>query len=192
MPNFFVDDRRFPDNTKYYKNLLHNVNGGPILHKLKHPPPLFDEMDPSFFCAYDESTHFEQLQKDLALLHLKPHVRNTVYAILQKYWSVFNDKGVFIPVKNYKCVIDTGEAQPIAIKKTIYGPKEPPIMRDAIAALAKVGHIWQIHDGHWLFKALLAPRPHQEHVCDINSFVYSAELSHPDNCLPNPMLQFSN
>jgi hypothetical protein len=26
-------------------------------------------------------------------------------------------------------------------------------------------------DRRWLFKALLAPKPHQEHVCDINKFV---------------------
>ncbi len=45
-------------------------------------------------------------------------------------------------------------------------------MRDAIAALEKVGHIWQIHDERWLFKALLAPKPHQEHVRDINKFVW--------------------
>jgi hypothetical protein len=106
------------------------------------------------------------------LLHLEPHLHDKVYATIQKYWSDFKDKGIFIPVKNYECVIDTGDAQPIAVKKIIYRPKETPIMRDAIAALAKVGHIWQIHDGRWLFKALLAPKPHQEHVRDINKFVW--------------------
>jgi hypothetical protein len=45
-------------------------------------------------------------------------------------------------------------------------------MRDAIAALAKVGHIHQIHDGRLLFKALLAPKPHQEHVHGIDKFVW--------------------
>jgi hypothetical protein len=45
-------------------------------------------------------------------------------------------------------------------------------MRDAIAALGKVGNIRQIHDGRWLFKALLAPKPHQEHVRDIGKFVW--------------------
>jgi len=110
--------------------LLHNIDGGPILCKLKHPPPLLDEVD------------------------------------------VFDDKGVFIPVKNYECVIDAGDAKPITIKKILYGPKEIPIMRDAIAALAKVGHIRQIHDGHWLFKVLLPPKPHQEHVHDIDNFVW--------------------
>jgi len=43
--------------------------------------------------------------------------------------------------KNYECVIDTGDAKPITVTKILYGPKEIPIMRDAIAALAKVGHI---------------------------------------------------
>jgi hypothetical protein len=107
---------------------------------------LFDEVDPAFFCAYDKSTHGEHLQKDLNLLHLKPNVCGKVYAIVQKYWSIFNNKGNFIPIKDYKCVIDTRDAQSIAIKKIIYRLKETPIMRGAIAALAKVGHIQQIHD----------------------------------------------
>ena len=45
-------------------------------------------------------------------------------------------------------------------------------MRKAIAALQKVGHIHQIHDGHSLFKAVLAPKLHQEHVHHINDFVW--------------------
>ena len=45
-------------------------------------------------------------------------------------------------------------------------------MRDAIAALAKVGQICQLTNGHWLIKALLAPKPHQEHVRHINKFVW--------------------
>jgi hypothetical protein len=45
-------------------------------------------------------------------------------------------------------------------------------MRNPITALEKVGHIQQIHNGRWLFKALLAPKPHQEHVHDIDKFVW--------------------
>jgi hypothetical protein len=45
-------------------------------------------------------------------------------------------------------------------------------MRKAIAALEKVGHICQIHDGRWLFKAVLAPKPHQEHFENIGDFVW--------------------
>ena len=45
-------------------------------------------------------------------------------------------------------------------------------MRKAIAGLEQVGHIRQIHDGRWLFKCVLAAKPHQEHVRDINDFVW--------------------
>jgi hypothetical protein len=46
------------------------------------------------------------------------------------------------------------------------------IMHKSIAALAKVGHIHQIHGGQWLFKALLAAKPHQEHISTIKDFVW--------------------
>ena len=53
---------------------------------------------------YDESLHGEKLRKELDLSHLPIGLRRKVYALLQKYWSVFDDKGQFIPVKDYKCV----------------------------------------------------------------------------------------
>jgi hypothetical protein len=43
-------------------------------------------------------------------------------------------------------------------------------MQKCIRALAKVGHIQQITGGSWLFKALLAPKPHQEHIMNIDDF----------------------
>ena len=121
---------------------------------------------------YDESLHGEKLRKELDLSHLPIGLRRKVYALLQKYWSVFDDKGQFIPVKDYKCSIDTGSARPICVKNINYGPREIPIMRKHIAALEKLGHIRQIHAGGWLFKALLAPKPHQEHVRHISDFVW--------------------
>jgi hypothetical protein len=45
-------------------------------------------------------------------------------------------------------------------------------MRRSIAALENVGHISQIHVGQWLFKALLGPKPHQEHISNIADFVW--------------------
>ena len=85
---------------------------------------------------------------------------------------MFDESTYFVPVKHYECVIDTGSARPIAVKKINYGPREIPKMRACIAALEKVGHIEQIHDGQWLFKCLLAPKPHQEHVYNIAEFVW--------------------
>jgi hypothetical protein len=45
-------------------------------------------------------------------------------------------------------------------------------MQKCIAALEKLGQIEQTHSGQWLFKALLAPKPHQEHVTNIDDFVW--------------------
>jgi hypothetical protein len=87
-----------------------------------------------------------------------------VYDLIREFWPVFDERGIFIPVENYECVIDTGAAHPIAIKKILYGEQETVIMGRCISALAKVGHIRQITDGRWLLKALLAAKPHQEHV----------------------------
>jgi hypothetical protein len=75
---------------------------------------------------------------------------------MKKYWTVLDDCGVWIPVKNYECVINTGNVPSIAIKKIHYSPKEIPIMRKKIAALSKVGHTRQIHKDQCLFKAVLA------------------------------------
>jgi hypothetical protein len=45
-------------------------------------------------------------------------------------------------------------------------------MQKCIATLENLGHISQIiHQGRWMFKALLAPKPHQEHVMSIDEFV---------------------
>ncbi len=115
------------------------MEGGIILQKLKHPASPLDEVDPLFFCTHDKAKHGEQMQHDLNLSHLEPQVHNRVYVLVKKYWPVFDKNGVFVPVKHYECVIDTGNSPPIAIKKILCGPNETHIMRKAITALEKVG-----------------------------------------------------
>jgi hypothetical protein len=150
-----------------------NVNGGPVLRKLKHPPPDPNGLaDPLFLFEYNKAQRSQWLREQLDLSHLDQALRNQIYALVIKYWSVFDERGVFILVRNYECVIDTGNAAPIAVKKIYYGPTEIPIMRRAILALQKVGHIQQIHDGQSVFKAIFAPKPHQEHVRHINNYVW--------------------
>ena len=53
-------------------------------------------------------------------------------------------------------------------------PERRPSCRSAWHTLqiAKLGYIHQIHDGKWLFKAFLAPKPHQEHISNIDDFVW--------------------
>ena len=171
--NVFLDDRGFKDLSDDYDHVLHDVDGGPILCKLRHPAPALDaEIDPAFHSPFVPAKHEDQMRKDLDLSHLDPILQEKIYAIIKKYWSVFDEKGVFVPVKNYECVIDTGTARPISVKKILYGERETIIMRKCIAALAKVGHIVQTTEGEWMFKALLAAKPHQEHIRCIDEFVW--------------------
>ncbi len=170
--NVFFDNRGFPDESKDFDNLLYNIDGGVILQKKRYPTPPLDTVDPKFNWEYSEQLHGKTLRKDLDLSHLLPAQAAALIDVIKKYWCVFDERGVFVPVRNYECVIDTGTASPIAIKKILYGPWEIPIMQKSISALAKVGQIRQIHDGQWLFKALLAPKPHQEHISDFKDFVW--------------------
>jgi hypothetical protein len=92
--------------------------------------------------------------------------------MIKQHSAMFDEWGTFTPTWDYECVIDTGTTAPISIKKINYGTRETSIMHKCIAALEKVGQIVQIHDSRWLFKALLATKPHQEHISNIDEFAW--------------------
>jgi hypothetical protein len=112
------------------------------------------------------------MHRELDLSHLDVSLCNQVYCLIQKYWSVFDNKGQFVPVKDYSCKIDTGSAKPISVKKIHYSLWEIPIMCKCILSLAKLGHICQIYGSEWLFVTLLVLKPHQEYIRNINDFVW--------------------
>lgn len=171
--NVFVDDRGFPDQSDEFDTLLRNVDGGTVLRKRRHPPRPLDDIDPEFNVQYDEALHGEKFRAEFQPSPLLTAAENEELAnLIKEFWPVFDDKGLFIPVKDYECVIDTGTAAPIAVKGIRYGPYETPIMRECVAKLEKLGHISQIRDGQWLFKALLAPKPHQEHIRILAEFIW--------------------
>ena len=138
IKNIFADDRGYPDLTDNHDILLHNIDSGPVLRKLRHPPPPINEVNPSFDLPFDEALHGARLRQHLNLSHLDDALHARIYTLVQKYWSVFDERGVWVPVQNYECVIDTGDAPPIAVKNIRYGPKELPIMQKAIAGLEQV------------------------------------------------------
>ncbi len=107
-----------------YNQVLHNIDGGPILGKLWHPKPdLTALMDPLYYSPFIPEKHEAILKRDIELSHLEPDPQERIYNILRRHWSVFDEKGVFVPVKHYECVIDTGNSRPIAVKKILYGER---------------------------------------------------------------------
>ncbi len=170
--NIFYDDRGYPNQLHEFDVILHNIDGGTILRKRKHPALPINKVDPSYFIPYNKAAHGAILRRFINLSHLPTGIQQQVYQLLQKYWSIFDNKGQFVPIKDYQCVINTGTARPISVKNIHYGLHRTPIMRKCIAALKKIGHIRQVHDSEWQFKALLMPKPYQEHICNITDFVW--------------------
>ena len=78
--------------------LLHNIDGGPVLRKLRHPAPPLDDPDDLFTFPFIEDLHGNRMRKDLDLSHLAPDLQQQIYTLIVKYWSVFDDRGVFVPV----------------------------------------------------------------------------------------------
>ena len=95
-----MDDQGFLDQSDEYDTLLHNVDSGPILRKLKHLPPPVDVPDPRFHFPYDKSIHGGRLQEQLDLSHLDSSIQLVVTNLVKKYWSVFNERRVWVPVWN--------------------------------------------------------------------------------------------
>ncbi len=70
LQNVFLDDRGFPDQSDDYDLLLHNIDGGPVLRRLKHPAPdLNAPVDPAFFLEFIPENHEAQMRDEVDLSH---------------------------------------------------------------------------------------------------------------------------
>eukprot|EP00957_Ditylum_brightwellii_P194132 14784103-Ditylum_brightwellii.AAC.1 len=85
---------------------------------------------------YDPVKDKAELEKNLTLdTSITPSLRSRVVDFVIEFWDVFREVGVSTPVKGYELVIDTGDHQPIAVKKPHYGIHETPIMEKTIQQL---------------------------------------------------------
>jgi hypothetical protein len=100
-----------------YDHLLHNIDGGLVLRKKKFDDPVLDQDNMVFDFVYSKDEHSKRLKKELDLSHLQPEQSASLTALIKKYWCVFNERGTFVPVQHYQCIIDSGSAAPIAVKQ---------------------------------------------------------------------------
>ncbi len=101
--NVFLDDWGFPDQSREFDVILHNIQGDPILQKCKHAAPPIDKINPQFHSYYNKARLGQKLRSKLDLSHLDNVVWDLVYKLLQRYYLVFDNKEQFIPVKDCKC-----------------------------------------------------------------------------------------
>ena len=84
-------------------------------------PNLNGPINPSFDHYLVPEEHKDLMRKKVDLSHLNPDQQDQVYNLIREFWPVFDERGVFVLVKNYECVINTGTTRPIAVKKILYG-----------------------------------------------------------------------
>ena len=63
IKHVFVDNCGYPDQTDDHDTLLHNIEKGPVLRKLRHPPPPLGEVVPSFDFPFNEVLHGARLHQ---------------------------------------------------------------------------------------------------------------------------------
>ena len=131
-----------------------------------------DTLDPTFNVPFDDARDAQYLRDNLRIAHLSVDRQNQITSLIKRKWGVFRPEGMSIPVLDYKCNIDTGTAPPVRSKAVNFGPRESEIMQPMLDKLESIKQIRQVFDGKWLSPALLAPKPHQENVFDIDDYIW--------------------
>lgn len=107
-------------------------------------------------------------------------------SILHTYWYCFASIGIKRVILGYQFGIDTGDATPICCRKPHYGFHESTIIMKHIRVLLANDWIEEF-EGGWGVHVVLAPKPHQEKVVDIDDFVWRMCVSYRGlNRVTNP------
>ena len=128
--------------------------------------------------SYYYAVHADELKKDLKF---DPSVdditRKLIPEIIIEYWDSFAKEGAKRPILGYEFGIDTGGAKPMCCRKPSYGPYESKIILTQIAQL--LSNKWiEPCGGPWGSMIVLAQKPHQESITNIDDFVWRMCVSY--------------
>ncbi|MGH7954401.1 MAG: hypothetical protein ACREOZ_00415, partial [Gloeomargaritales cyanobacterium] len=125
----------------------------------------------------DDRDH-DELHKNL---RVGPNITATLHdrliTIIKSSWDCFYEEGARRPILGFEFCIDTGGAQPVSIRQPKYGPHEFKIIMSQIGSLLHNGWIKECV-GPWSSSIVLAAKPHQEHVTNIENFVWRMCVSY--------------
>jgi len=121
---------------------------------------------------YNAATHAAELDKGLRISdNVTDAIKTQLRQIIIKYWDSFCEEGAKRTILGYEFAIDTGDAKPVCCKKPNYGPYEAEIIMKQIRAL--LGNDWiELCFGPWGRAIVLAAKPHQEHIENIEDFIW--------------------
>jgi hypothetical protein len=106
-----------------------------------------------------------------------PSVRSAIVAIIESHWDCFYSAGVRFPILHFEFAIDTGASPPVCCKKPHYGPHESKIIMEQINVLLDNGFIRPCL-GPWGSSIVLAAKPHQEDIVNIEDFIWRLCISY--------------
>ena len=104
--------------------------------------------------------------------------KTTIQDIVKEHLCTFCNKGVSVSVKHYEMVINTGNAPPVSVKKLHYGLFETLIMQKTIDMLLSYNFIVQDYSSPYNSNIVLAPKPHQEDIKNIDDYIWRFCISY--------------
>ena len=104
-----------------------------------------------------------------------PEQRQQIIGIIKKHWDCFCKRGAKRTILGFEFGIDTGASPPVSCKIRQYGPHESKIMM--VQGLLDNDWIEET-TGPWGSMIVLAPKPHQENVEDIDDFIWRMCVSY--------------
>ena len=94
-----------------------------------------------------------------------------------EYWDSFTKEGAKRPIFGYEFGIDTGGAKPVCCHKTSHGPYKSKIILTQVAQL--LSNKWiEPCGGPWGSIIILAQKPPQESITNIDDFVWRMCVSY--------------
>ena len=127
---------------------------------------------------WDATRDTPELRKHLRIGDdVDPATCSSIESLVMKYWDVFYEAGVCKTILGFEFAINTGGSQPVCCRKPNYGPHESAIILEEQQALLANGWIRKCY-GPWGSLVVLAPKPHQEDVENIEDFVWRMCVSY--------------
>ena len=122
--------------------------------------------------TYDCVAHAEELKKDLKFdPSINNNTRKLITDMIIEYWDSFTKEGAKRPIFGYEFGIDTGGAKPVYCRKPSYRPYESKIILTQVAQF--LSNKWiESCGGPWESMIVLAQKPYQESITNIDYFVW--------------------
>ena len=109
---------------------------------------------------------------------ISKEIGDVLFAICRTYWDCFASEGVQRKILGFEFSIDTGDHTPVCCKKPVYGPHESVVIMEHIKTLLHNRWAKEIQGSPWGFPIVLAPKPHQEEVMNIDDYIWRMCVSY--------------